>query len=117
MLYRWIKLLGRTTYVGPLMRPRKYNHPTVCQHSEPFGYITQLLDVLLELYFIGRRLLIEIHLLWSRNTMEAISYNDILATPTNHRCPFICQSNHGKKGNKALKSMILTDVTVGLKLL
>jgi hypothetical protein len=37
--------------------------------------------------------------------------------PTNHRCPFICQSNHGKKRNKVLKSAILTDDTVGLKLL
>jgi hypothetical protein len=51
MLYRWIKLLGRTTYVGALMRPRKYHHPPVSEHSEPFGYIIQLLVVLLELYF------------------------------------------------------------------
>jgi len=49
--------------------------------------------------------------------MEAITCNDILATPTNHRCPFICQNNHGKKGNKVLKCTILTDVTFGLKLL
>jgi len=49
--------------------------------------------------------------------MEAISFNDILATPTNHHCLFVCQSNHGKKGNKVLKSMILTGVTVGLKML
>jgi hypothetical protein len=29
----------------------------------------------------------------------------------------MCQSNHGKKGNKLLKSVIVTYVTFGLKLL
>jgi hypothetical protein len=41
----------------------------------------------------------------------------MIATPTNHRFPFISQSDHKKEGNKVLESEIETDVSVDLKLL